>query len=266
MNMASRFALGAVAVAVIALGGLYVLSPGGGSVGGPGPSATPLPSPTPTPIPFPTDTSGSVPVVPGTYALDLPARDGATGASTTLRITFTMPAGWEKNLTPTMLWSADDHRRIGFFAVDNLIADPCGTTGKGIDPPLGPTVDDLATGLLRLPGLTTSASTDVSVGGFSGKELELTAPEGALPCIEDPFLWTPVKGPSGFAPSDAAEIRPTGDRLRLDILDVAGSRLVVGRVNTPDSSGPADIAELQAIVESVRVERIVAAPSASPVP
>ena len=59
---------------------------------------------------------------------------------------------------------------------------------------------------------------------------------------------------------------PTGEQLRLDILDVDGSRLVVGRINRPDSAGPADMAELQAIVDSIRVERVVAAPSASPVP
>ena len=208
MNIASRFALGVVAVAVIALGGFYVLNPGGGSVGGPGPTASPAASPTPTPMPFPTDTSGGVPVAPGTYALELPARDGATGAATTLHITFNVSAGWEKNLTPTMLWHADDHRRIGFFAADNLIADPCSTTGNGLEPRLGPTVDDLATGLVRLPGLTSSAATVVSVGGFSGKELDLTAPEGPSPCIESPSLWTPVTGPSGIVPGGRCGTAP----------------------------------------------------------
>jgi hypothetical protein len=262
MNAASKFALAAMAVAVIALGGFYILNPGGGSVGGPGPSATPAVSPTPTPRPFPTDTSGSVPVEPGIYVLDLPARDGGTGAATTLRITFTMPAGWEKNFTPTILWHADDHRRIGFFAVDNLIADPCGTTGKGLEPRLGPTADDLATGLLRLPGVTASPVTTVSVGGFSGKQLVMTAPEGLSPCIDEPALWTAVTGPSGSAPSGgAAPLMPTGEQLLLDILDVATSRLVIARISGPDTSGAADIAEMQAIVDSVRIERIEPTPS-----
>ena len=65
MNGMTRFALAAAAVVAVALGGLYLINPSGGTVGGPGPSATPTASPTPTPIPFPTDTSGGVPVNPG---------------------------------------------------------------------------------------------------------------------------------------------------------------------------------------------------------
>jgi len=268
MTGATRFALGAVAVVAVALGGLYLFNPApGGVIGGPGPTATPAASPTPTPMPFPSDTSDGAPVVPGTYVMDLPARDGSTGAATTLRITFTMPAGWEKNATPTILWHAVDHRRFGFYAVDNLIADPCATGGKVIEPRLGPTVDDLATGLARLPDLTASAATDVSVGGFSGKELGLTAPEGVSPCVDEPYIWTPVADANGFVPDGgAAAIMPTGDRLLLDILDVDGSRLVVARIDDPDAADPADTAELQAIVDSIRVERVAAAPSAAPVP
>ena len=52
---------------------------------------------------------------------------------------------------------------------------------------------------------------------------------------------------------------------RLLILDVNGVRLVVSTVADRDAS-PANLAKLQAIVDSVRVERIVAAPSASPAP
>jgi len=49
------------------------------------------------------------------------------------------------------------------------------------------------------------------------------------------------------------------------ILDVNGVRLVVSTVADRDAS-PANLAKLQAIVDSVHVERIVAAPATSPAP
>ena len=55
MNGYTRFALAAVAVLVVAVGGIYLVRPGSdGSFGGPGPSPSPTPQPTPTPSPSPT--------------------------------------------------------------------------------------------------------------------------------------------------------------------------------------------------------------------
>jgi hypothetical protein len=261
MNGYTRLALAVVAVVAVALGGLYVINPSGGTVGGPAPTA----SPTATPRPFPTDTSGGVTVAPGTYALDLPAANATTGASQPLRITMTVPAGWEKNLTPTTLWQAADHQRFGFFTVDNLVVDTCGVASGGglLVPPLGPSVDDLAAGFDALPDLTSTAPTNVTLSGFTGKQLEISAPD-ALPSCADGYrqLWTDAQAAVITEGMHAIAAHETA---RLLILDVNGVRLVVSTVADRDAS-PATLAELQAIVDSVHVERIVAAPSASPAP
>ena len=55
MNGFTRIALAAAAVAVVAIGGVYLLNPSpGGSIGGPLATPTPTPSPTPSPPTFPT--------------------------------------------------------------------------------------------------------------------------------------------------------------------------------------------------------------------
>jgi hypothetical protein len=72
MNGYTRFALVAAAVAVVALGGIYLFNPGPpGSLGGPGPAPTPTPTPTPTAAPSPT----SLPASAGTITL---TNDGCT--------------------------------------------------------------------------------------------------------------------------------------------------------------------------------------------
>ena len=201
--------------------------------------------------------------VAGIYDL---VRFGPTALnSQPLRITMTVPAGWEKNLTPTTLWQAADHQRFGFFTVDNLVVDTCDVASGGglLDPPLGPLVDDLAAGLGALPDLTSTAPTNVTLSGFTGRQLEISAPD-ALPSCADGYrqLWTDAQAAVITEGMHAIAAHETA---RLLILDVNGVRLVVSTVADRDAS-PANLAKLQAIVDSVRVERIVAAPSASPAP
>jgi hypothetical protein len=253
MNGMSRTALAAVAVVAVLLGGLYLFSraPAGG-VGGP--SASSSPSPASTPWPFPTDTSGGVEVAPGTYALDLPAANATTGASQPLRITMTVPAGWAKNLTPTTLWRTTDNRRFGFFTADNLVVDPCAVAGGGglLDPPLGPSVDDLVAGLHALPDLTSTTPTTGTLSGFTGKQLEISAPD-ALPSCAGEYrqLWTDAQAAVIKEGMHAIAAHETA---RVLALDVNGVRLVVSTVADRDASA-ADLAELQAILDSIHIER-----------
>ena len=266
-----RLAFGAAAVIAVVLGGALLLRPGAapGGVGGPPSSPVTLPtatpSPTATPMPFPTALSRSgIPIDPGSYALDLPTRNSTTGAAAPLRITFTMPASWRKYLTPTTMWHASELRRLGFLTVENLYADPCGTGSTGLlDPPLGPTVDDLITGLQGLPGLTMTTPTDISVAGYSGRQIELSAPAEFPSCVSTyRAVWS---GPEGAVTEDGGDAIAANETTRYLVLDVAGVRLVISRTFHDGASAEA-LAEMQAIVDSVRIERIVAAPSASPAP
>ena len=266
MNGTSRLVLAAAAVVAVALGGLYLFNrPPDAGVGGPAASpASPAPSPTATPMPFPTDTSGGVPVAPGTYALDLPTRNSTTGAAAPLRITFTVPAGWQKNLTPTTLWhSTEPGLRFSFHTVDNLYVDPCGSASGLLDPPLGPTIGDLATGLLGLTDLAPTAPSDVTFGGFNGTQLGLAAPV-ELPSCNDGYraLWT---GPQGAVTDVGGAAIAASEKARWFLLDVDGVRLVVGQTYHRDAPA-ARLAEIQAIVDSVRIERLPVVPSDAPSP
>src|SRR6185436_8748639 len=60
----------------------------------------------------------------------------------------------------------------------NLTADPCHWSGGELDPPVGPTADDLATALVEQAAGNASAPTDVTVGGYPGKRVELSLPVG----------------------------------------------------------------------------------------
>ena len=73
---------------------------------------------------------------------------------------------------------------LGFF--DTVYADPC-DYGKGlISPRPGSSVDDLANALASLPGIQVTAPTDVSIDGYSGKQLTLTAPSDVAGCTLSP--------------------------------------------------------------------------------
>ena len=57
---------------------------------------------------------------------------------------------------------------------------------RAADPPVGPTVDDMATALAALsPFVLTKPPSDVTVDGFSGKHLELTVPDIAVQVFGD---------------------------------------------------------------------------------
>ena len=68
-------------------------------------------------------------------------------------IMITVPEGWVRETTPSMVWSdAGSAAYVEFVAVDNVYADPFACDPVGLDPPVGPTVDDLVAALAALPG------------------------------------------------------------------------------------------------------------------
>ena len=74
--------------------------------------------------------------------------------------------------------------------VTNVVQDGC-TAHAAADPPVGPTVDDMATALAALsPFILTKPPSDVTVDGFSGKHLELTVPDLAVQVTGDDTAFT----------------------------------------------------------------------------
>ena len=243
VSTAMKVAIAGAAVVVVAIAGFNLL-PGGGP-GGPitTPNPTPTLTPTPSPASFGSHALGAL--EPGTYLLE---------HVEPFRIFFRVPADWEKLSAPATIWAGPaSDARLGFMTVDNVFIDPCDPARGLLDPPVGPTVDDLATALGSVAGLEASAPTDITLAGFAGKRIDLTVIGTADPC----------RG------ADTALLRGTldvpapglGDDYRLWIVDVDGYRLVMAQV-ARTAATPADRAELQAIVDSIQIESTAA--SASP--
>ena len=72
---------------------------------------------------------------------------------------------------------------VSITTVSNMVSHGC-RDHSWADPPVGPSVDDLATALAALaPFRVTSAPEDVSIYGYGGMHLELTVPD--LPVSDD---------------------------------------------------------------------------------
>ena len=91
-----------------------------------------------------------------------------------LNITITVPEAWERLSVPSMVWAAPNTAtNLGFCSVLNLYVDPCAIDREMLDPPPSPSVDDLVAALAALPGMETTAPTEVTVDGYAGKYVEL---------------------------------------------------------------------------------------------
>jgi hypothetical protein len=243
MNNIMKVAVAATVVIVVAIAGINLIPASGPG----GPPATPSPSPSPSPAAFEGQVRGEL--EPGTYVLRYVQP---------FRITFTVPAGWEKLAAPATIWVAPaSNARLGFMTVENVFVDPCAPDAGLHDPPVGSKVGDLVTALDSLPGIKASAPTDVTVSGFAGQRIDLTALTAWDACVGEPKFLRVNAG--------TLDVPPPGpqDDYRLWILDVDGRRVVFAEVARAAATA-ADRSELQAIVESIRVELDVSAsPNAS---
>ena len=242
------------------------------------PSATNEQSPTTDPVgPGPTSAPQDIwsfeplsPIEAGTYFTD-PDLD----PSTPLRVVYEVPAeGWSmwigagKFADKDQTCSTDGcgnprHVIVSITTVSNLVTQGC-RDHSWADPPVGPTVDDLATALADLaPFRVTSPPEDVTIYGFSGKHLEWTVPN--LPVVhegddthftecQESSLKSWVAAIDAGEPGDAFYgYTGPGYREEFWILDVEGTRLMISAGGSADSP-PQDIAERQAILDSIRIE------------
>ena len=224
MNIYAKVALATAAVVVAALIGYsYFFAPNVGDQTPPTPPASP--SATPAPL------EDGV-LVPGRYAIPdvIPST-----------IVLTVPPGWQKNAVPAAVWTAGSDAHLAFATVSNVYVDPCAPAPVLSDPPVGPTVDDLVAALDGLPGFEVTTPTDVTVGGYDGKVLELTSPADC----DTSRLWRaqPVN-----------EDVPVEPHARIWILDASGQRLVIAAHDRP-TADPSDVEEMQEMVETLELTR-----------
>jgi hypothetical protein len=244
MSIPAPARYGLVAAAVVAAVALGASVFGLGSNRGTGDSATPTPTststPTSTPEPTPellepgaiepaADSDNSFRnLQAGKYHVDLP-----------MRITFTVPAGWGQ-------WAYTSERsqlnltgpnggELSFEIVENVSAGSC--TDELLDPPVGPSVDDLVTALSAMEGFDVSPVTNVEIDGYRGKQFTLTAPTSGC----EIRTWATSTRLNGVGLGEVNHVR---------ILDVDGARLLIG-LAPPDD--PADQREFDGILDSIRI-------------
>lgn len=194
----------------------------------------------------------------GTYFID-PDLD----PSTSPRVGYDVAAdGWAQWLG-AVKFAKDGHVGVSITTVSNLVRHDCRDHSRP-DPPVGPTVDDLATALADLaPSRVTAPPTDITIYGYRGKHLELTVPDlpmtgrgddrrfagcvgGQLKSWVDP-LSQPYEGDAFYGYSGP------GFTEEFWILDVDGSRLMIAAERSPGSP-PEHLAEQGAILNSIQIE------------
>jgi hypothetical protein len=157
---------------------------------------------------------------------------------------------------------------VSITSVTNLVQHGC-RDHLPADPPVGPSVDDLATALADLaPFRVTSPPKGVTIYSYSGKHLELTVPNMPFEFRRDGTLFAGCTGFDWHRRYLMSWITPLlvarggyafygytapGATEELWILDVEGTRLVISAVRSPGSPRK-DLAELRAILGSIQLE------------
>lgn len=267
MTTPVRIAAAAAAIGVLAVVGGIVpraTGPGGNDL-----VSSPSPLPAASPMVLPVSVSSPTELEAGTtYLYDDLWGDGSTD------LVLTVPAaGWLYNGYATFAkgpnasgWT--DVLITAWWRPRNLSADPCHSRSGGeLDPPVGPTADDLVTALVAQAAGNASAPIDVTVGGHPAKRVALWPPADldAASCeggANDRYLrWFDeddcCQGPSMYPEADGRNI--------VYILEVGGTRAVIDTLYKPGTS-EADLAEAEQLVASMRFEWRAPSPSPSTAP
>ena len=146
------------------------------------------------------------------------------------------------------------------MTVDNVFIDPCDPSRGLVDPPVGPTVDDLATALGSVVGLQATTPADFTLSGFTAKRIDLTLIGASDPCADVDKVV--LRGNNGTL--DLPAPGPQED-YRVSIVDVGGQRLVITQVARAAASSW-QRADLQAIFDSIGLEATTPVASPSPAP
>jgi hypothetical protein len=170
-----------------------------------------------------------------------------TSADDSIGITYTVPEGWAFGYgaavtKPSAGTVAPRGMSLHFLRGGWLYSDPCLKADAWPDIEVGPSADDFAGALAAHPLLDVTTPVEVSLGGHSGKYLDLHVPSDISECPFGYFPWAPAfyaQGPN--------------HRWHIWSLDVDGVRVVI---QNGDFAGtlPEDLAEMHAIIDSIRIQ------------
>jgi hypothetical protein len=256
MNTYVKLAAAAAAIVIVAVVGWQLL-PEKGGVGG---QPTPMPSPSPTAAPT------STPVATG--PADIP--DGVLAAGTyrlrpagtaTMTVDATVPDGGWLGGPPSAIGgprgesNGPNGLAVSFLNAQAINSDPChwdkdgtGTAPQEGDVEVGPTVDDLAEALARSSAYESTTPVDATLGGFSGKQLELHLTPDPAGC--DTFEGE-VDQYFVFGGRDGAQYAQGGaNTWQITIVDVDGARMIGVVLSYAETSGE-DLSAAQGILDSL---------------
>jgi hypothetical protein len=252
------------AIAIIVVLGIAFLPKPSGSGGpplqSPVPSASPSPSPsTSGPAPSPSSSAASSPAVipPGVLC------------SESQCLTFTVPAGWttgsgfvSKNVDPNPPSAIEDSPNEMIFStwfLTNVYTDACHWTKTMVS--AGTTVDQLTNLLVAQKGRVAKTPTNITVGGYPAKQIQLTIPTSIdMTKCDNGLLhvWPDPGGNSGGGLCCGA----AGSTDVVDVVNVVGSTFTIVARHAAGAS-PADLAELNALVTSITIATSPSSPAPS---
>lgn len=243
MNTFAKALVATAAVLAVAFVGVNLLPASGGT----GPGGQPSPSLTPTPTAPPStepvsDLPSIGPIDAGTYRVP----DSS--------ILITIPSGWDIDEG-----SIRKHRdqpgelAVGFTTSPSIAVYPDACATEDTPPPTGPTTDDLLAALRAQENSDVSEPVAVTVGEVAATRVQVSVPEGLdlATCREGILrVWTaPGFGYLAWATDPTGSYEPAS----IHIAETPSGRVVFDFSHLTDATA-ADIAELDAIVGSMKVE------------
>jgi hypothetical protein len=198
------------------------------------------------------------PLEPGTYFID-PDLD----PSTPLRVVYEVPVeGWSQWIG-AVKFADVGHVGVSITTVSNLVREGC-RDHSWADPPVGPSVDDLAAALGDLaPFWVTSPPKDVTIYGYHGKHLGLTVPDLKVEGEGDNRYFAGCEEGTLKSWVAAVDTEPgdafygynaePGRTEEFWILDVDGTRLMI-EANWSPASPRKDVAAMRHVLDSIQIE------------
>lgn len=242
MNTTTKLALGVAAATLVAIVGLSVMDDG--NTGGPG-----LGDPTPSAMQSAPATAATSPL-PAAQGTDLAPGLYALGPGYPVGITLDLSTGWtscgegpvERSICRFPTGDPPPAVGLGFLVVANVVADPCDETVL-LDPPVGPSVDDLVTAISNLEGFDATAAEDVTVDGYEGKRFTVTA------------TYDTETGDCGatWATADRVNGVGSGEINDIYVIDVDGERVMISIAYSSDVA-PAEIGAAEEVISLIRLE------------
>jgi hypothetical protein len=190
------------------------------------------------------DEAPSPAVQPTVAATTTVAPTPGTFVMSGVRLTFAVPAGWSDNDWYVDKLGSDPSFGVVFNHMVNIYRDSC--FAPLVYPPVGPTVDDLASAWADLPGFDATAPIDITVDGFHGKQVEFTVPDYDEEVCKDGMFKLTSSGDGDWW------AQGPNQHNQVWILDINGTRIVIIAAYFPDTS-PQDRAAIDEILASIQI-------------